>query len=304
MKDIFVSYRRSDSQSIVGRILDRLEAEFGDERVFRDIESIKYGQDFGDVIDQALAQCQVFLVIIGDDWVTVTNEAGERRLENSGDWVRREVANALNNEILVIPVLVENAELPSANQLPDDLKPIASRNAAKVRDDPDFDIDIERLCTAIKNVVADKASVSPTVNWKPVSFLVAAISLIALVVFASGLHPWTASDPKDAVTNRPRAELAISLYRASDDRKIDQLGATTIVSATSNINTSTLDELTDWIVTTIGLRQTGPTITVRVHVPADWKSGVDPTVSSEPNIGRVNYCPCDGSKTLAFRRNL
>ena len=155
MNDIFVSYRRSDSSAIVGRIIDRLEAGFEKEHIFRDLNSIRYGQDFGEVIKEALAGCKVCLVIVGDDWIDARDDAGNRRIDNANDWVRVEVSNALEQGVHVIPVLVENALMPDESQLPDNLKGLISRNAAKVRDDPDFNVDMERLCNAIENYLSD-----------------------------------------------------------------------------------------------------------------------------------------------------
>ena len=76
MKDIFVSYRRSDASGIVGHVIDRLETRFGKERIFRDLDSIDYGQDFGQVIQQALGQCQVLLAMIGDALPVVLTVVG------------------------------------------------------------------------------------------------------------------------------------------------------------------------------------------------------------------------------------
>lgn len=155
MKKIFVSYRRSDSSTVVGRILDRIEAVFGEDHIFRDLDSIDYGQDFGVAIHGALAQSEVLLAVIGDDWANVRDEDGKRRLDNPNDWVRKEISKSLEQGIHVIPVLVENAQFPTENELPGNLKELVNRNAAKVRDDPDFDVDMQRLCDAIRKTVPD-----------------------------------------------------------------------------------------------------------------------------------------------------
>ena len=157
MNDIFVSYRRHDSSAIVGRVIDRLETNFGKEHIFRDLDSIDYGQDFGEVINQALAECKVLLVIIGDEWEQVKDESGFRRLDKPDDWVRLEVSKALKQKVHVIPVLVEGAKMPSPGNLPEDIKELAARNAAKVRNDPDFDVDIERLCEAIGKLISSNS---------------------------------------------------------------------------------------------------------------------------------------------------
>lgn len=150
MSNIFVSYRRKDAPSVVGRLIDRLELHFGKKHIFRDMDSINYGQDFGTAINQALERCEVMLVVIGEEWVNVKNDSGARRIDNPDDWVRIEVSKALHKRIPVIPLLVENARMPSEEQLPDELRALAQRNAATIRVDPDFNNDVEKLVNAIK----------------------------------------------------------------------------------------------------------------------------------------------------------
>ena len=184
MNDIFVSYRRSDSSAIVGRIIDRLETRFEKEHIFRDLNSIRYGQDFGEVIKEALAGCKVCLVIVGDDWIDARDDAGNRRIDNANDWVRVEVSNALEQGVHVIPVLVENALMPDESQLPDNLKGLISRNAAKVRDDPDFNVDMERLCNAIENYLSDTPLKIRKLFTRSRTILVSAVALCLLALVA------------------------------------------------------------------------------------------------------------------------
>lgn len=153
MTRIFISYRRSDSATIAGRIYDRLVDTFGEDNVFKDTYSINPGEDFRGKIRETVAQCDVVLVIIGDTWLTVTDQTGQRRLDNVGDWVRIEVETGLQRDgALVIPVLVENAPMPAASDLPDNLRELAYKNAANVRDDPDFRDDIRKLIAVIQKV--------------------------------------------------------------------------------------------------------------------------------------------------------
>jgi hypothetical protein len=172
----------------VGRVIDRLEKSFGKELIFRDLDSIEYGQDFSEVIKKALAECKVLLVVIGNDWVSIQDEAGKRRLDDPEDWVRLEVSTALEQSIHVIPILVENAAMPSANLLPENLKPLAKRNAAPVRDDPDFNGDMERLCRAIRKHLSPTRFKFDGLFPKPILLVVAAIvSCILVVVTVSRL---------------------------------------------------------------------------------------------------------------------
>lgn len=143
---IFISYRRADSKYVVDRIRDRLVAAYGEEQVFRDIESIPLGEDFRTVLDKETKGCTVMLVVMGPLWAGITDAQGNKRLQDPGDFTRIEIETGLTHEeILVIPVLVMNAFMPSAQEIPQSLTELLFRNAISVRNDPDFDHDIQRL---------------------------------------------------------------------------------------------------------------------------------------------------------------
>jgi hypothetical protein len=149
LADIFVSYRRADSIDVVGRICDYLHVRFGEERVFHDVDSILFGQDFRDVIAEAISKSKVMLAVVGDQWADAADPNGVRRLDQPDDYVRVEVSTALQRGIPLIPVLVENASMPPANQLPEALRELVYRNGAPVRPDPDFPNDMSRLCNQL-----------------------------------------------------------------------------------------------------------------------------------------------------------
>jgi TIR domain-containing protein len=146
---VFISYRRADSADIAGRIYDRLVERFGEERVFKDVDSIQPGVAFADYIVESIGQSAVELVIIGPRWLTVsTGVFRGRRLDDPGDYVRLEIETALKYGVPVIPVLVAGASMPSAGRLPDSLKRLVERNGIQVRPDPDFRRDMERVIAA------------------------------------------------------------------------------------------------------------------------------------------------------------
>ena len=85
---IFISYRRSDSADIAGRIYDRLIDSFGKNPIFKDVDSIPLGFDFKEYLDAKVSECNALLAIIGDRWVDATDAAGKKRLEDPADFVR------------------------------------------------------------------------------------------------------------------------------------------------------------------------------------------------------------------------
>jgi hypothetical protein len=149
---IFVSYRREDAPDAAGRVYDRLADAFGEASVFKDVDTLPVGEDFGAYIAGVIARCSVTLVLIGPSWVSAENHLG-RRLEDHSDWVRVEVETALTTpSTKVIPVLVSGASMPSAGQLPESLHPLLCLNAANVRRDPDFHQDMGKLIAALSTL--------------------------------------------------------------------------------------------------------------------------------------------------------
>ena len=147
---VFLSYRRKDSSTIAGRLHDRLSAAFRRTCVFKDVDSIEYGDDFNVRIAAAIERCHVLVAVVGPAWVTAADETGSRRLDDPRDPVRIEIEAALDRKLPVIPLLVGGASMPSPSELPASLRPFCSRNAARVRDDPDFHRDVDRLIRTLE----------------------------------------------------------------------------------------------------------------------------------------------------------
>lgn len=152
---IFISYRRDDSADSTGRIYERLVSHFGTESVVRDVDSIPHGVDFRDYLAGEVDQCQVFLAVIGKDWVKMKTPSGRRRLDDPRDFVRIEVEAALNRNIPIIPVFVMGASVPDESQVPPSLRSLVFRHGMSVRSDPDFHRDVDRLIKSLDQLVQD-----------------------------------------------------------------------------------------------------------------------------------------------------
>ncbi len=127
---------------------DSLSAYFGAQRVFRDIDDIGGGADFLETITQALASADAVIVLIGPGWLTATGADGQRRLDRPDDVVAAEIAVALGRGIPVVPVLVEDATMPRAEDLPPALQSLSRRNAITVTD-ARWERDVARLAKAL-----------------------------------------------------------------------------------------------------------------------------------------------------------
>lgn len=147
---IFVSYRRSDSADFAGRIADFFAYNYPDTALFFDVVAIEPGEDFTAAIRRRVESSEVILVIIGETWLDVKDANGNRRLDDPDDFVRQEVATALELDARVIPVLLDAAQMPTADGLPDALKPLAVCNAEFVRRGA-FHRDMEHLGSFVKS---------------------------------------------------------------------------------------------------------------------------------------------------------
>jgi tetratricopeptide (TPR) repeat protein len=129
---IFISYRRQETAWPAGRLYDVLVEHFPPEQVFKDVDNIDPGDDFVERITAAVASCDVLLALIGPNWLTITNKKGQRRLDDPEDYVRIEIETALMRKIRVIPILVDDAKMPSSDELPPALVPLIRRNAVEI----------------------------------------------------------------------------------------------------------------------------------------------------------------------------
>lgn len=229
MPRIFISYRRADSEVIAGRIYDRLEPEFGESNVFKDVDNIPVGQDFRAAVQSAINASRVMLVIIGRDWLDIRDSSGNRRLDNPADTVRFEIAAGLNRpDTIVVPVLVGGATMPGASDLPDELRQLAFQNAAVIRNDPDFRRDMLRLVEILKENDQEAVPTGRQARSRQTSVLtgvvaVVAFALIAAVLLLSNMIrlPGGATPTLDAVQEAQR------LLTATRDAEIAALSSPT-----------------------------------------------------------------------------
>jgi len=208
MAGVFISYRREDSPGHAGRIFDRVRARFGAGVVFMDVTAIDAGVDFVDAIDRAVGTCDVLLAVIGPHWAGATDSAGRKRLDNPNDFIRLEIAGALKRNVRVVPVLVDDAQLPGAGDLPDVLQPLLRRNAVELRD-ARWDADIDQLIASLERIVKPpeeplrlEAPSGGRLRWR----WVAGIAALVLSVGAAavwGPRVWTPTPESSATTTTP-----------------------------------------------------------------------------------------------------
>nr|CAA6829017.1 MAG: Unknown protein [uncultured Thiotrichaceae bacterium] len=209
MEKAFISYRRQDSAGYSRALYNELAQYFDDEQIFMDVDDIPLGTDFVQILNRNLQDCKVMLVIIGQQWLDIRGHDGKRRLDNPNDFVRLEIARALENNFNIIPVLVNGAPMPAEKDLPDILKPLSRRQALEL-DNKYYQHGITDLVKALEVDLgeAKKKGVTPPapILPEPISetkkrpLLPILLGLSAVVLLGSLLYFWQQSDSTPQIT--------------------------------------------------------------------------------------------------------
>jgi hypothetical protein len=222
MAGVFISYRRGQAAGYAGRLADELARRFGKRQVFRDVEAISAGADFVQAIDAAVAACGAVVVVITPGWADIVDEAGRRRLDNAEDFARLEIEAALRRGTLVIPVLVGGASMPRSDQLPEQIRALARRQAHEIRD-ASWDYNVDQLVATLERrglqsvpppaaATAGQATHAPAGPPKSrrlplmAAGLIGAVATVAVLSVAiSSRQPADSDDPIQAEMGTPAA---------------------------------------------------------------------------------------------------
>lgn len=234
-KKIFISYRVQDTAGETGRLVDALKQYFTDDQLFMDIENLEPGTDFTVAIEKSLDTCDVFLAVIGPYWLGNRN-GGEVRINDPADWVRLEVSTALQRNIRVVPVLVDDAGLPKAEQLPPDLQPLLRRQSIEISNKR-WRYDTDQLIQFLINTAgiqplkaATQTTPVPPLNKKKKTWLYVAggfgLAVIVFIILALLLPEEKKLAGSTYETEQPQSRQNISPTNHSDiDEASVQTGA-------------------------------------------------------------------------------
>lgn len=249
MAGVFISYRRSDSAGHTGRLASDLAEGLEEQQLFRDIEAIEAGEDFVDALNRAVSACSVMLVIIGPNWATAHTSDGKRRLKEPGDFVRMEIEAALAGTVRVIPVLVGDAQMPQADDLPESMHGLLRRNAFMISDRR-WQYDVDQLLNTLEKIpgiarkrdmpypakapaAAIPAASGGIAKWKLVAggVAVVVVTIAVLAMFAPEPAPDTATAapatnsaaalPASSATSAPDLAQFDGLWRTDDNQYFD-----------------------------------------------------------------------------------
>jgi TIR domain-containing protein len=165
---VFISYRRKETPAYAGRLYDTMVARFGEDNVFMDVEMAP-GIDFVQRITEVVSGCVVLIIVMGPNWAETTEEDGGRRIDNPSDFVRLEVETGLGRpEVTPIPVLVSGARMPRREDLPEEIRGIARRNAIELSDGR-WSYDVGRLVATLEEILPTAAPAQPPPPVEPTS---------------------------------------------------------------------------------------------------------------------------------------
>ena len=163
---VFVCYRRQETAYAAGWLYERLRERLGSSQIFKDIDSLAPGDDFSDEIHAAVGSCDVLLALIGDDWLTITDVTGRRRIDDPEDFVRLEIEAALSRDVRVIPLLIAGAAMPRPDQLPAGLRGLTRRQALELSP-ARFELDTRRLIGVVEETLREARRTEATHGSAP-----------------------------------------------------------------------------------------------------------------------------------------
>lgn len=228
MPKIFISYRRKDSSAYAGRLYDSLARAFGKKNVFKDVIDIGPGTDFRGAIGEAVNGCDIALVLIGPQWLTIKDEAGNRRLDDPNDYVRFEIESALRRDrCKVIPILVGSASMPQSTDLPESLRQLAFKNAVVLREDPDYPSDVDKLIQSI----GGRSVLSPVILAVAA---IAVVIILGLLILPRIQRAFTGDETTSTAISAPPSALPIGLTSNTPQKSTSMPTQSVSVQPTDN----------------------------------------------------------------------
>jgi len=99
-----------------------------------DLNSIPAGGEWPSQLQQRVQHATGMLVLMGENWLRVTDEWGRRRIDLPSDWVTSEIKTALDRGIPIIPVLIgESASVVPYEALPACIAELADKQTVFLR---------------------------------------------------------------------------------------------------------------------------------------------------------------------------
>jgi formylglycine-generating enzyme required for sulfatase activity len=209
--NIFISYRREDAAGSAALLYEHLSRAFGESNVFMDVDNVMAGQRFDQQLERALAECQIFIAVIGPRWLDLLKS---KRVARERDYVHEEIAAALARGVVVIPVTVDRGTLPQQKDLPKEIQALVFHQQHIISQEQRRR-DIAALVTAIRaNRKSPEIVSSLPWNWIAFGGAGLVVAVIAITILFSG--PPQPSLPQANVMPRPSASTTVPTVFASN----------------------------------------------------------------------------------------
>jgi hypothetical protein len=166
---IAVAYHADSARDRSEHIIDYLQRQYGPGNVLRAIPA-RDAADLRAQVESTMARRRVLVVILTPDWATA---AAWRAPDDPAHIM---IATALRRGLLITPLLVNGARMPSPGELPPDLAPFADRQAVVIRDGPQLRPDLQRVVDEVNTLLP----------WRPASVGVL-LGVAALLVSVAAL---------------------------------------------------------------------------------------------------------------------
>lgn len=252
-KRIFISYRRSDAAGHAGRLYDYLKDYFGSGRLFFDVDTIQAGTNFEQKINTELDNSDAVLVLIGNQWLDVKDKDGNRRLDDLHDYVRLEVETALRKNIMVIPILLQGAQMPSSTALPETLADLSRYNAIRLNDDH-WKSDSNLLAGVLKNALNVPRSLKEKTirRYRFIVFILSALATLLSIIssiYLANSSPTLLGLVVRILSFLPIVNVALVTYLLGNIKKsLDRLSWTIIgVAILGGVMAALGGTLTPWV---------------------------------------------------------
>ncbi len=153
---MFISYRRSDAPSASRQLAATLKLRLGNAQVFLDTRDTDPGDDWRSNAVKRVREADIVLAVMGPHWLAASNERLHRTVldPNAEDVMRLEIETAFRTGVTVVPVLVDDAEMPPSDAMPRPFRPLAKRQAQVLRHTA-WEQDVETL-VAFLDGLADR----------------------------------------------------------------------------------------------------------------------------------------------------
>lgn len=218
---VFINYRRDQTAGEARALYNDLVQLLGARRVFMDVDDIALGRDFREVLRQSLDDCEVMLTLIGRGWAEAKDAAGQRRLDQPDDFVRLEIATALQRNLAVTPVLLQDARMPAAEALPEELKPLAFRNGFEINHQT-WDSNVRELVKRLGLPAAPAPAPPPARSRLPLAAAAAAVVVAGAAGTWYALRPAPGPTPAPAPAPDPTSARALVAQLVGPDKQVRQ----------------------------------------------------------------------------------